>query len=133
LVENHFACYTPGRLIRQYIKDTGYEITYEYQVQTETTWLEIKKPGVIDSLRGGQALASIFRKPVDKPLQELYNAMELDRLIEIAEFLKVDISQAKTKREFNIKKVRRALEAHFEEEPCPEETLRELFKPKENK
>jgi SAM-dependent methyltransferase len=133
LVENHFACYTPGRFIRKHINDLGYQISYEHKTQSDTTWIEIKKPGTLTSLRGGQALASIFRKPVDKPVKELYNAMELDRLVEIAEILKVDISEAKTKREFNIKKVRRTLEAHFEDNTYPEETLRELFNPKENK
>jgi hypothetical protein len=119
-------------LIRNHIKHIGYQLTYEYNTQSGTTWIEIKKPGTLDSLRGGQALAGIFRKPIDKPLKELYNEMTLDMLIELAEFLKVDISEAKTKREFNIKKVRRTLEAYFETENYPEETLRELFKPKEN-
>jgi len=132
LSENHYTCYTPGRLIRNHIKHIGYQLTYEYNTQSGTTWIEIKKPGTLDSLRGGQALAGIFRKPIDKPLKELYNEMTLDMLIELAEFLKVDISEAKTKREFNIKKVRRTLEAYFETENYPEETLRELFKPKEN-
>jgi SAM-dependent methyltransferase len=131
LVENHFACYTPGRFIRKHINDLGYLITHEHRTQSDTTWMEIKKPGTLISLRGGQALASIFRKPVDKSVKELYNAMQLDQLIELAEFLKVDISQAKTKREFNIKKVRRTLDTHFAEEDYPEETLRKLFKPKE--
>jgi SAM-dependent methyltransferase len=133
LVEHHVACYTPGRFLRQYINDIGYLITHEHRIQDETTWIEIKKPGTLDSLRGGQALAGIFKKSVDKPIQELYNAMQLDRLIEIAEILQVDISEAKTKREFNIKKVRRTLDAHFEDRSYPEETLRELFNPKENK
>jgi SAM-dependent methyltransferase len=132
LAEKHSACYTPGRLLRTHIADLGYEITYDHRVQSDTMWLEIKKPGTLDSLRGGQALAGILRKPVDKSLKELYNAMKLDQLVELADFLKVDISEAKTKREFNIKKVRRTLEAHFETENYPEETLRELFKPKEN-
>ena len=133
LTENHYCSYTPGRLLRKHVLELGYEITYDHQDQSSTTWIEIRKPGVLDSLRGGQALASIFAKTVDKPLEELYNTMKLDQLIELADFLKVDISQAKTKREFNIKKVRRTLEAHFEEENYPEATLRELFKPKENK
>jgi SAM-dependent methyltransferase len=132
LVENNFACYTPGRLIRKHALDLRYEITYEYQTQSDSTWIELRKPGTLDSLRGGQTLAGIFRKTVDKSLKELYNAMELDQLIELAYFLKVDISEAKTKREFNIKKVRNAISAHLETENYPEETLRELFKPKEN-
>jgi SAM-dependent methyltransferase len=131
-VENGSHYYTPKRLILQHARTVGYQIAYTRSTTNGTTWMELKKSGVLNSIRGGQALAGIFRKTVDKPLKELYNAMTLDMLIDLAEFLKVDISQAKTKREFNIKKVRRTLDAHFETENYPEETLRELFKPKEN-
>jgi len=132
LLETNYCCYTPGRLIREHALKLGYEIAHDYNDQGGTAWLELRKPGIANSLRGGQALAGIFRKTVDKPLKELYNEMTLYQLIEVADFLKVDISQDKTKREFNIKKVRRTLDAHFETENYPEETLRELFKPKEN-
>ena len=131
LTENHFCCYVPGRLVRKHAVELGYDIVNTTHDNTGISWIELRKPGTLDSLRGGQALASIFRKTVDKPLKELYNAMELDQLVELAEFLKVDISEAKTKREFNIKKVRNAISAHLETENYPEETLRELFKPKE--
>lgn len=131
LAEHYSGSYTPGRLIRKHALDLGYEITYEHQTTSNITWIEIKKPGVLDSLRGGQTLAGIFRKTVDSSLKELYNAMDLDQLVELAEFLKVDISEAKTKREFNIKKVRKAISAHLETKNYPEAILRELFKPKE--
>ena len=87
---------------------------------------------MLDSIRGGQALASIFRQTVDKTSKDLYNEMTLIMLIRLAESLNVDISQALTKREFNIKKVRRTLEAYFETKNYTEEALQELFKPKEN-
>ena len=132
LVEHHYCCYTPGRLLRKHVLDLGYEITNDYQTQTGPSWMEIRKPGVLDSIRGGQALAGIFMKTVDKPLKELYNAMDLGRLVELADLLKVDISQAKTKHEFNIKKVRNTISAHLETANYSEEILRELFKPKEN-
>jgi SAM-dependent methyltransferase len=132
LVEHHYCCYTPGRLLRKHVLDLGYEITNDHQTQTGPSWMEIRKPGVLDSIRGGQALAGIFMKIVDKSLKELYNAMDLGRLVELADLLKVDISQAKTKHEFNIKKVRNTISAHLETANYSEEILRELFKPKEN-
>jgi SAM-dependent methyltransferase len=132
LTEHHYCCYTPGRLLRKHVLDLGYEIVNDHQTQTGPSWIEIRKPGILDSIRGAQALASIFKKIVDKPVKELYNAMDLGQLIKLADFLKVDISQAKTKREFNIKKVRNTISAHLETENYPEELLRELFKPKEN-
>jgi len=131
LVEKNYCCYTPGRLVREHALKLGYEITHDYNDQGGVAWLELRKHGVLDSIRGGQALASILKKTVDKSSKELYNAMDLAQLIELADFLKVDISQDKTKREFNIKKVRRTLEEHFETENYPEEILRELFKLKE--
>jgi SAM-dependent methyltransferase len=130
LAENHTYCYTPGRLIRKHIRELGYEVSYDYH-HNEISWLEIKKPGVRDSIRGGQPLAGIFAKPVDKPLKEIYNEMTLDKLIRLAGLLNVDISQAKTKREFNIKKVRNTISEHIESSNYSEDLLRELFKPKE--
>jgi hypothetical protein len=114
------------------VLDLGYEITNDHQTQNGPSWIEIRKPGVLDSIRGGQALAGIFNKPVDKPVKELYNAMDLGQLIKLADYLKVDISQAKTKREFNIKKVRNTISEYLETANYPEEILRELFNPKEN-
>jgi len=137
--ENHFHCYTPGRLVLQHARDIGYEIIYNHAVSSGTTWVEIKKPGVLDSIRGAQALAGVFRKVnsvpevVDKSTKELYNELDLDMLIELANFLNVDISQDKTKREFNIKKVRRTISAYLESKNYSEDHLRQLFKPKENK
>lgn len=57
LAEQNFMCYTPGRLIRKYAEFLGFEIMTNHH--GPVTWLEIKKPGEIESLRGGQALAKI--------------------------------------------------------------------------
>ena len=109
--EHHFHCYTPGRLILQHARNIGYEIVHVHSDLSGTTWIEIKKPGVLDSIRGAQALASVLRKApetpkvVDKSLTDLYNELDLDMLIELARVLNVDISQDKTKHDFNIKKV----------------------------
>jgi len=136
LAENYTYFYTPGRLIRKHLIDLGYEISYDYH-RAGTSWLELKKPGELDSLRGAQPLASVFRKAnltpevVDKSITELYNELDLDMLIKLARVLDVDISEAKTKHEFNIKKVRRTISAHLETENYSEDTLRQLFKPKE--
>ena len=150
LVEHHYCCYTPGRLLRKHVLDLGYEITNDHQTQTGPSWMEIRKPGVLDSIRGGQALAGIFNKidpaielpqsepvpepeAIDIPIKQLYNELDLDTLIELADTFKVDISEDKTKREFNIKKVRRSISAYLEQMNYPEATLRQLFKPKETK
>ena len=137
--EHHFHCYTPGRLILQHAQNTGYEIVHVHSDLSGTTWVEIKKPGVLDSIRGAQALASIHKKEpetpkvVDKSLIDLYNELDLDMLIELARVLNVDISQDKTKREFNIKKVRRTMSAYLESQKYSEDYLRPLFNQRKNK
>jgi SAM-dependent methyltransferase len=138
--ENHFHCYTPGRMIIQHAQQIGYKIGYTHALSWGTTWVELRKPGVLDSMRGGQAVAGVFKKSgpirpegVDISVQDLYNDMDLDQLIKFADRANVDLSQAKTKGEFNIKKVRRTLEAHLEIMNYPEQQLRQLLKPKETK
>jgi hypothetical protein len=137
--EHHFHCYTPGRLILQHARNVGYEVVHVHSDLSGTTWVEIKKPGVLDSIRGAQALAGVFRKApeapevIDKSLIDLYNELDLDMLIELAQVLNVDISQDKTKREFNIKKVRRTISAYLESQKYSEEYLRPLFNQRKNK
>jgi hypothetical protein len=137
--ENNFHCYTPGRLILQHARARGYEIIHTHSVLSGTTWVEMKKPGVLDSMRGAQALAGVFKKVnlipevVDKSTTDLYNELDLDMLIELAKVLNVDVSQDKTKHEFNIKKVRRTISAHIEAVDYSDDYLRKLFNQRKNK
>lgn len=63
LVEQHFCCYTPGFLIEQLAESTGFEIVYKSCEQDgPVTWLELKKPGTLTSIKGGQSLAKIVQK-----------------------------------------------------------------------
>jgi SAM-dependent methyltransferase len=137
ITEYNFCCYTPGRLVREHLRKLGYEITYQHHDDAGTTWLELRKPGMLDSIRGAQALAGIFRKPepevVDKSIQDLYNELDLTMLIDLANILNVDISEAKTKREFNIKKVRRTISVYLDSKNYSEEYLRPLFNQRKNK
>ena len=143
LAENHFSCYTPARLIYQHAVELGYEIVHCETIDAATTWVELKKPGQLTSVRGGQCLAGIFRKPVlsepvivekiipklvDIPIKQLYNSLDLDQLISLAEMLAVDIRNATTKGLYNIKKVRRTIEAYLEQQNFSEDHLRKLFK-----
>jgi hypothetical protein len=59
LAENNFMCYTPGTEIVSHARSTGFEILDRYRGQGDVAWLEIKKPGEIESVRGGQTLAKI--------------------------------------------------------------------------
>jgi hypothetical protein len=40
----------------------GYEIVYSSNGYGPSTWIELKKPGKLSSLKGGQALAKILPK-----------------------------------------------------------------------
>jgi SAM-dependent methyltransferase len=62
LVENHFGCYTPGYLVKELAQSLGYEIEFSWHDQGPITWLELRKPGKFESLRGGQSLAKIISK-----------------------------------------------------------------------
>lgn len=145
LTEHHFCCYTPARLIYEYATDLGYEIIHQESIDAASTWVELKKPGQLTSIRGGQCLAGIFRKPqsalsnpitveeitpevVDIPIKQLYNSLDLDQLVTLAEMLAVDIANDTTKRMYNIKKVRKTIAAYLERQNFSEEQLRKLFK-----
>jgi hypothetical protein len=73
-------------------------------------------------------IKEISPEVVDIPIKQLYNSLDLDQLIKLAEMLGVDISNATTKRMYNIKKVRRTIEAFLEQQNFSEDQLRKLFK-----
>lgn len=60
LAEKNFMCYTPGSEIVSHATSLGFEILDRYRGQGDLAWLEIKKPGEIESIRGGQSLAKII-------------------------------------------------------------------------
>jgi SAM-dependent methyltransferase len=59
LAESDFACYTPGRSIKEHAIKLGYEINYDFSEINGTGILELGKPGKKISLRGGQTLAVV--------------------------------------------------------------------------
>jgi hypothetical protein len=66
LVESHFACYTPGYLILDMVKSLGFEVLSTWHNDGPMTWIELRNPGELTSLRGGQTLAKIVTKDVAK-------------------------------------------------------------------
>lgn len=66
LVEQHFACYTPGNMIIDLAKSIGYEVEFVWNDDGPATWIEFRRPGELTSLRGGQTLAKILPKEVAK-------------------------------------------------------------------
>lgn len=62
LVERNMNCYTPGRLVTGICSNLGFEIEQKHIISAAVTWIELRKPGVKHSLRGGQALAELKPK-----------------------------------------------------------------------
>ena len=62
MVEQHFSCYTPGGMLRDLAESIGFETVFSWNDDSPSTWLELRKPGELTSLRGGQTLAKIFAK-----------------------------------------------------------------------
>jgi len=54
--------YTPGSLIQGFAKSLGFEQHFIYHKNGPWTWIEFRKPGEWDSLRGGPSLAKIVPK-----------------------------------------------------------------------
>jgi SAM-dependent methyltransferase len=63
-VESKSALYTPGFLIRGFAEHLGFEEKFVWHENGPWTWIEFRKPGEWQSLRGGQSLAKILPKPV---------------------------------------------------------------------
>lgn len=61
--EHRWMLYTPRKLIEQHAIETGFELITAYNGKGDVSWLELRKPGDINSLRGGQTLAKVLAKP----------------------------------------------------------------------
>lgn len=66
MMERYFTCYTPGKLVLSLAESIGYTVQHVYQIDNACAWVELQKPGELTSLRGGQTLAKIIPKTVDK-------------------------------------------------------------------
>jgi len=62
LCEANFMCYTPGHMIERLAQKIGYEVHFRYETHVPNTWLELRKPGILSSLRGGQSLGKLAVK-----------------------------------------------------------------------
>jgi hypothetical protein len=60
--ERAWMLYTPMRLIERRADELGFELTAAYDGKGDVSWLELRKPGDITSLRGGQTLAKVLAK-----------------------------------------------------------------------
>ena len=61
LCESRYACFTPGSLVKQLCVDIGLEPVHEIHTPGEFHWFEFRRPGELQSKRGGQMLAEVHR------------------------------------------------------------------------
>ena len=59
-VDKNFQTYVPKDLLIEIVKQTGFELIKAVDASSTTSWIEIKKPGKIETLKGGQTLAEIL-------------------------------------------------------------------------
>ena len=60
MLAESFMSYTPGYRIQDAIEKTNFEIVRNQVGPYDVAWFELRKPGTITSLRGGQTLAEII-------------------------------------------------------------------------
>jgi SAM-dependent methyltransferase len=66
LVEKNYSFYTPGKRVLAAAKSIGYKQMFSWTDGGDFTWLELRKPGALESLKGGQTLAKILPKTLAK-------------------------------------------------------------------
>jgi len=138
MVEHYSGCYTPGRLIRAHAQELGYETVFDLDDDSNTSWLELRRPGEYSSIRGAQVLAAIHQRPaessvanaVDKLPDSMYN--EVNVLLNIAQRLGVDLKQCIAKGKYSTKKLRRSIEQSIHPQPLTEQMITELFNQRKN-
>lgn len=91
LVERNFRTYTPKRLLKKVVTDIGFEVIFSYDANSGFSWMEIKKSGTLETIRGGQSLAQVIGGgDVEINTQRKYTREEQDIIINEAIALGID-------------------------------------------
>lgn len=62
LAERSYCCYTPGEIVQNDCEEAGFEIDTVRHLNQSTTWVELRKPGELTSIKGGQSLIQVKTK-----------------------------------------------------------------------
>ena len=147
LFERFSGSYAPARLVKAAAEKIGYEIAFEFSDAGATSWLELRKPGTLSSIRSGQTLAVIknlthvvpvhepenrppeaYRGPpidIDPHDDHMYN--EVNILLDICKMLGVDSANTVSKGQLSVKKMRKAIMEHLKSERFPSEKIARLL------
>ena len=90
-VEMGQRCYTPYRLVKPIIERVGFRIV---KLETEQdNWLEIRKAGTLHSIRGGQAIGTVYHKEGDVlTKQNMYTSDEKEEIRQEAQELDINLT-----------------------------------------
>lgn len=133
LAEQFYASYTPGYLIRDLAKTIGFEITFSWHDSGPDVWLELRKPGELISLRGGQTIASIKRQDdyledIDYLKRRVYNKEEIDQLYKQAQEFDIDQATLKSYKPYELEQYLNELRAKkYKEQLRLQEEEKEAF------
>jgi len=61
MVENAFMCHTPKHMLLPLIESLGLEVITSYDFDPTVSWVEVKKPGVLNTCKAHQALGAIIQ------------------------------------------------------------------------
>lgn len=54
--------YTPGKLVKHHLQNIGFNVLKHFKESYGMAWFEVEKPGKLQSIKGGQTLATVTRK-----------------------------------------------------------------------
>jgi len=87
--ENNFRQFTPGSILVPMIEKLGY--TMRFRTETIHGWMELKKPGELETIRGGQSLGRVIHaKDAVVTDKKSYTREEQDTIINEAIALGID-------------------------------------------
>lgn len=100
LVEKDFCSYTPGHMVRDIVAQIGYEWLHTIAINHANTWVELRKPGVMVSSKGGQVTATPTTKP---EAIEMHRLRSLAREFAMASATEIELLDAQQLTELIIK------------------------------
>lgn len=62
MYESGFMSYTPGHMIRGHAQSLGFEIVDDYHPEVGVDWMELRRPGLLTSLKASQTLAKVVAR-----------------------------------------------------------------------
>jgi hypothetical protein len=89
--ENNYRQFTPGDRLENIVKDLGYAI--KYRSEGIHGWMEIQKPGKLETIRGGQSLARVIHSEGMAHSKKTYTKEQIKQIHQEAIALGIDTEE----------------------------------------